>query len=174
MVYPFFGLRLFDKLLTLGKVTLDSVEGCRNDEIEEIKRKQGVLRLPEIYIEFLSIFGRQAGYWYEGVDCFYPGLVNLKQSARDTLTFDKNPFQLPDDAFVFLDYDGYQFMYFHTSGTDDDPPVYLYEETGSFSQSDNIPQKSWEHLSHFLTSFIEEAEGVDMQKKFLSEWNITL
>ena len=162
--------RMLDKLLSLGLVDLSRVKGCSLQELEQIKIQQGIQQLPELYEDFLRVMGRGDGGLYSGSSCVYPELLSLKKDAEMLLAANDHPFKLPYDACVFWMHQGYQFVYFLTAEPNDDPPVYYYTEDTEIMPPDQAPRREWEHLSEFLTMFIEEEEGTESQKIFLSEW----
>jgi hypothetical protein len=102
--------------------------GCTSDEIEALMQAQNVSRLPKYYLEFLTRMGKKAGNFWMGSHFFYPDLCDLKESAFELLAEDKKGFVLPDDAFINMMHQGYQFAYFHTETDDEDPPVFFYLE----------------------------------------------
>jgi hypothetical protein len=155
-----FGNKFRKKLIELG-YDAQSITGCDETEIEQIRVAQGVNKLPDIYKQYLLTAGQNTGGLYEGTDVTYKFVVNLKKWAKRLLIENGEEFVLPDDAFVFLMHHGYQFMYFLTDNTDEDPPVYHYIEGG-----DKI-DKVYEHLSYFLTLFIAEDESPVAQQDFL-------
>jgi hypothetical protein len=148
----------------------ETIVGCTLEEIHMIKEQQQVLYLPPIYEEFLKTMGRKAGKWLEGSDCFYPDLLDIKHSAIDLLHENDDPYYLPDDAFVVLMHQGYQFMYFRTTDMNQDPPVQYYTEIVALRSS--MPQVQFGRLSEYLTEFIRESRGRDAQQRFLSEHNL--
>src|SRR6266571_2080519 len=101
--------------------------GCSPVEIESLQEALG-LTLPETYRERLEIMGRSAGRYLAGSDAFYPDLLELRQQAEELLSENGHPFSLPEDAFVFLVHQGYQFLYFRAVPLDQDPPVIYYLE----------------------------------------------
>jgi hypothetical protein len=102
------------------------LEGLGEVEIREVSRRQGV-ELPAVYAQFLTRLGRSAGDFLRGSDFLYPRLLTLKDSGRHLLEEDEVDFVLGDEHFVFLMHQGYQFLYFDTTESED-PPVYLYLE----------------------------------------------
>ena len=100
-------------------------------------------------------------------------MIGIKEGAEELLEDDDtwlieergaegNPFELPDDAFIFLMHQGYQFMYFHTADRNEDPPVYYYLEWAAYfyhlrrgeKEDTGNPYRLAERLSEFLTVFI--------------------
>ncbi len=124
---------------------------CSNDEINQLEEDLGV-KLPQIYREFLYWTGHGADAFLQGEDCFYEHLPQIQQWAKDLLKENRFSQVLPDDAFVFLMHQGYQFSFFRLS-EGDNPPTYSYcegqEETGFV--------KSHDKFSDFLGAEIELA-----------------
>lgn len=88
------------------------IEGCIDEEIEALRRAQGVSRLPAPYEQFLRACGREAGSFQHGTVALYPLVAEGKESMLETLEDAGNPFQLPERSFVFTDHQGYHFWYF--------------------------------------------------------------
>lgn len=163
-----FATKLYEKLIALGLADPQEIIGCSESEIEQIKAAQTVTFLPEIYVEFLRKMGKLAGNLYLGSDWAYPDLLKLKLHASELLNENANSFVLPDDAFVFLMHQGYQFMYFRTNDLKADPEVYYYIEMEDIALGIYAPVREWEHLSEFLTLFIRERENEQAQLEFLA------
>lgn len=170
MVSPF-GTQLREKLILLGMAVPEQVIGCSLMEIEELKLRQGVKHLPACYRGFLNVMGRMAGKWLGGTDAFYPEILELKDWAKELLAENESRIQLPDDAFVFLMHQGYQFMYFLTGDCNEDPSVYYYTEI--LKDRPEMPQLRFSHLTEFLTDFLQVVRGKEYQDRFLAEKNTT-
>jgi SMI1/KNR4 family protein SUKH-1 len=117
--------------------TLEEIQPCTMEEMEALEQQIG--RLPAAYREYLLWMGHGAGTFWRGTDAFYQSLPRLQVGAVELLN--ENSFEqvLPENAFVFLMHQGYQFLFFLLGG-DEDPPVYYFSEgTGqhSFTQSFN-------------------------------------
>jgi hypothetical protein len=138
----------------LGKHERDFV-GCTPVQIESIKLAQGVLYLPQTYVDFLFTMGKRAGGLFIGTDCFCDQLSSLKTFAAELLIEDETDYQLPDDAFVFLMHQGYQFMYFHTQDKADDPIVYHYMEGDMqpTAKDFTLSQFLRESAAHLISNF---------------------
>ena len=76
---------LVDVLLARG-IERSELHGCRPDEIERVRVAQRVDALPSVYVEFLTVMGREAGAFLPGTDVFYPHPVELKTEARALLS----------------------------------------------------------------------------------------
>jgi len=99
---------------------------CSNDEIDNVEQRAG-LRLPAAYRAYLRIAGRQPPAALVGSDCTIRHLPYLRDAANQLLE-QGGQARLPQNAFVFLMHQGYQFMYFVADGQSDDPPVHYYLE----------------------------------------------
>lgn len=106
-------------------------EGCSANDISEIMKAQNVKRLPRIFREYLEILGKQgilgplrSGLWR----C--KDLKELKRSFIEEIKINGFDFQVPSDAFVSWTHEYYRLLYFLTENTDENPPVYLWEESG--------------------------------------------
>ncbi len=156
--------KLLERLTQLGIIEEQDIQGGTEDEIQDAMELQEVDRLPELYVAFLKVMGNGGGEFNSDTEMWLDSLPDIKSTAEDILEVDKVDFTLPKDAFVFLSYHGYQFMYFHTLSNDDDPPVYHY-----FEGQGTPPIKKFDHLSEFLTAIIAEQEGKEAQQQFLEE-----
>lgn len=122
--------------------------GLGEAEIREVARHQGV-ELPAVYARFLSRLGRSAGDFLRGSDFLYPDLLPLKEYAQQLLEEDEVDFTLGEEHFVFLMHQGYQFLYFDATASDD-PPVYLYLE------GEGEPSRVADSFSAWLETAVEE------------------
>lgn len=122
--------------------------GCTPEEIALLEHKFGI-KLPELYCDWLRTMGRDAGHYLQGSDAFYPAILELRDWATELLVENGNPFSLPDDAFVFLMHQGYQFLYFRTVSQNPDPPVMYYFEGKPLSQG-------WPTLSRYFQQVLED------------------
>lgn len=141
---------LRDKLITLEVAESHEIIGCTEVEIETLMANQWVHFLPELYREFLSMMGKQAGLLHQGTDARYEYLLDIKEAALGLLQENNNPFELPADAFIFQMHQGYEFFYFLTADRNQNPSIYRYLET-----KDQIPFKKWESLSDYFHIEIE-------------------
>jgi hypothetical protein len=136
------------------------VEGCSEQEIEEIRLAQRVDRLPNIYRQFLAVMGREDGRLFLGTDVCYPEILEAKGAVAGLLHINGNPFPFPEDAVVFSVHQGYHITYFQTSNNEDDPAVYSYLE------GDSEPDLAANHLSTFLSDEVEKRiAGIKQRKK---------
>ncbi|MEQ8675949.1 MAG: hypothetical protein RLP44_23240 [Aggregatilineales bacterium] len=93
------------------------IEGCTDEEIEDIRRSQGVPRLPALYVEFIRKFGRKTGglEWECGMDLTYPKVCDFK----------KFPLRVLRDSNVFIfGMNGYEDALSFFNVAEDDPIVY--------------------------------------------------
>lgn len=162
-----FGRSLAEEIMKLRIATREEIRGCDLREIEELKERQGIKWLPQVYVDYLLTVGKQAGSLDVGTDCFYPVLLNLKEWATTLLEENGMPFSLPADAFIFWMHQGYQFTYFLTGDEVDDPPVFYYTEDPE--DTEEKPQTRHKHLSEFLTLFIADSVNKEAQKSFLKK-----
>jgi SMI1-KNR4 cell-wall len=138
-----------NQLIELKLAFPDELLGCTQDELIELEAQLGVL-LPKAYQEFLLLMGHGAGKFLRGSDCFFKDLPVLKNWAIALLEENNFSESLPEDAFVFLMHQGYQFSFFMLS-EGEDPPTYSYsEETNETSFI-----KSHERYSDFLMIEVE-------------------
>jgi hypothetical protein len=114
------------QLLERKLVSPDELLGCTPVEVRELQRRLGIV-LPKAYEEFLLLMGHGAGAFLRGSDCFFAQVSALQTWAADLLKENGGAAPLPEDAWVFLMHQGYQFSFFRLS-EGDNPPTYSYCE----------------------------------------------
>ena len=110
----------------LYRMTGRRPQPCTLEEVEELERWCGH-RFPAAYREFLLWMGRSGGGLLGAFDCFSRNLKDLPTYAQELLEEDQFVGQLPENAFIFLMYLGFQFNFFYFNDGDD-PPIYWYSE----------------------------------------------
>ncbi|MEO8612962.1 MAG: hypothetical protein ABI690_34030 [Chloroflexota bacterium] len=131
-----------------------TLEGCSEDEIDEIRETQGVKRLPRMYREFLLHMGRHTGglEGYLGFEITYPGVCEFKRMSFDLL---RQP-----DIFVMTHIaDGDCAFYFHID--EDDPIVYWvgYDRRPEFVEFNVLETKDCGSLSNWLIDVVGDFIG---------------
>lgn len=116
-------------------------------------------KLPEAYIEFMSVMGNGTGGSYMGGDsCFMNEIHDLKQGAIELLEENMSMNLLTDDDFVFWMSQGCMFCFFSlTKG--DNPPVYFYSESG-----EDRFIKVADSIVEFLTNRLEMNKNLFKEK----------
>lgn len=141
--------RVKNQLIELKLLRQDELVGCTRDEVMAIEQQLGI-SLPRAYQEFLLSMGRSAGQFLRGSDCFLNHIPQLQEWAVELLQENNFAESLPEDAFIFLMHQGYQFSFFRVS-EGPDPPTYSYcEGTNQISFI-----KSHESFSEFLVTEVE-------------------
>jgi hypothetical protein len=123
------------------------LKGCSGVEIEEIKRRQGVERLPEMYVEFLRRMGRETGGlgWHFGSSSItYPEVLEFKEDTFEML-------RKPHFFIVTHDYDGDVAVYFHV---DEDDPLLHWVKYSSASENKLVVLDDWRTLSTWLIHMV--------------------
>jgi|GEM_PF-2510807 len=115
--------------------------GCTGEEIEELRQRQNVKRLPKVYINCMKVLGKQSGFIGIGSEITHHYVKVLKEEAAKMVIDSEVSFLLPSDAFVFFMSHSCMFKFFLTDNEDEDPPVFRYVETESEFY------KETEHLS---------------------------
>jgi len=143
-----FGDELRTLLVSCELATESELRGCSDDEIEAIRLHQHVKFLPDIYRQLLRAVGQNAGQLFQGSYFECSAAPYLKEGAQEILEDEELPFVFPDDAFVFLDHQGYAWLYFHTATGDDDPPVYRFNgaEAKQVVIADSLSSFLWESI----------------------------
>jgi hypothetical protein len=141
---------VLDRILEEGIARAEDLIGCNPDQIEALRRDQGVARLPDSYARFLSRAGRSAGPVLRGTDAFFPSLIGIKSDARSLL----RDARLLDDQFdsesvVVAMHQGYQ-VFWLVSVNIPDPPVRMYQE------GDANVSATWDSFAHFLDGAVDE------------------
>ena len=139
------------RLEELKLLAHDEVSPCTEEEVAALE-KQLNIHLPGAYREFLLWMGRDGGNLLVGTDYSYEILPKLKSWAMELLSEKNLSHLLPDDAFVFLMHQGYQFMFFRLS-EGEDPPIYYYNQPAQ-QQSFVVSDPSF---SAFMLGLIEDS-----------------
>jgi hypothetical protein len=135
-------------MIQRGVATPYTMRGCTDGEVEKLEKHFNI-KLPSVYRDFLLAMGHGAGSLYTGTHFTYEHLFELRGWAEELLADVGPDFYLPDDAFVFLMHQGYDFLYFQTS-EGDDPPVY------EFLEWYDVPTEQSSRLSAFLLLVAQE------------------
>ncbi|MBC3911184.1 hypothetical protein H8L47_26785 [Undibacterium sp. NL8W] len=100
--------------------------------------------------------GRGAGLYARDSDFTFPRVCNLKNELERELATEG--IALPDNAFVFAAYQGYQYKYF-ICDENEDPAVFLVmftdEETSPTLVNDTLSQELLEGISQYKSAFYE-------------------
>jgi len=119
---------LKEKILMLGVVSQENMEGLNEEEIKIIETNLSI-SLPISYKYFLMYFGKYSGRLFGDVEFHYPELLNLREECEEMIKEESIEFQLPVNSFVFSGYQGFYYSFF--MNTDEiDPKVYYISETG--------------------------------------------
>lgn len=115
-------------LLQLKKKHI-STKPSSKKQMEYLVSMVGKQKLPQAYIEFMSVMGNGANGYMTGESCFMNEIKDLKQGAYDLLEENESKNILSDESFVFWMCQGCMFCFFKLN-EGDNPPVYLYNESG--------------------------------------------
>jgi hypothetical protein len=135
-------------IVAAGLAQPTEIIGCSQEDIATLEGRFSIT-LPETYRDWLRVMGRGAGHYLEGSDAFFPRLLELRDGAKELLHENQQPFSLPEDAFVFLMHQGYQFLFFRTLPPNPDPQVTLYLEGDD-------PVQPWNHVSEYFQQVLED------------------
>jgi hypothetical protein len=119
------------------------VRGCSAEEIEELRTRQGVPSIPDEYLRYLRRIGRGAGHFQRGTDAYYPGVLELKDAARELLEENNSQLVLGPNSLVFEMHQGYEFAWF-PDVENRQPVVNQYSE----ARGDDITE--WPSLAAYL------------------------
>lgn len=72
-------VRIRDILIANELAEPKQLNGCTKDEIQQLKTRQKVTRLPKIYEDFMLMMGKSAGpFLFRGEDYVYDQVLHLK------------------------------------------------------------------------------------------------
>jgi hypothetical protein len=129
---------LAELLVSYGMAGPGTVLPCTSEEVEEVRRAQGVERLPAQYTEFLLTMGRRAGELLRGTDFFYPGVVEFARDMREMIVENAAGHLVrPGSVFVGM-HQGYQLFWLEPG--DPSGPLYWYNE------GEETPRRTWPTL----------------------------
>jgi SMI1/KNR4 family protein SUKH-1 len=143
--------RAVTRLIAAGLADPATIQGCRDEDIERLERESGVA-LPIAYRLFLRRMGRSAGAFLVGTDFRFADLGGLLRQAEQLLQETQSPFRLKDADFVFAVHQGYQFLFFDTTESDD-PAVWLYDD------GEAAPREVFDHFSEWLEASVSDEIG---------------
>ncbi len=146
LAYMIYLERVKEKLDILGIKDDLKFVGCDAMQISFIEEKVKK-RLPAVYKEFLLWMGHSSGALLAGSRCSYQDLFSLQDDAIELLQESDLHLSPPENPFVFLMHQGYQFCFFNTD-EGDDPPVYWYIEGQGYFK------KTFDHFSEFLMDVV--------------------
>lgn len=130
-------------LLQLKKKNI-SIKPSSKKQMEYLVSMVGERKLPQAYIEFMSVMGNGTNGYMAGDSCFMNEIEDLEQGAYDLLEENESKNILSDDSFVFWMSQGCMFCFFKLN-EGDNPPVYFYNE----SEEDKFLK-----IAHSFTEFL--------------------
>lgn len=123
------------------------IKGITDQEIKNVKASFEY-ELPEAYIEFLRTYGKECVLGHD-VQILYPFMLGLRADLLELIEEDNLDFQLPKNAFVFSEYQGFQYHYF-LCGESDDPEVYRIMD------GNEPPYKVADRFSNYIKQALNE------------------
>lgn len=133
------------------------LEGCSTQNLEELMIAQKVEKLPELYKEFMLVFGKISGGLRHEGEFIYPSVLNFKSKAKQ--------FPIPEDSFVFLMGSDLLLLYFRTTQLMDNPMIYTVVENNSSIDQISLVSKEYSKLSDFLVGWVEDEIEVYQTQK---------
>jgi hypothetical protein len=101
----------------------DETEGCTDHEIEDLIRFAEPFRLPDEYLAFLTVLGRNRGKFFPGTWISYPTPLTLRPDVEEVAA-DPTEYLTTDGRFFFGHHQGYKFYFFQEGS----PAVFHYQE----------------------------------------------
>ena len=135
-----------NELLRKELATESSLVGVSVEDINRIEKQASVL-LPRAYKDFLISFGKKAGFFASDVVFFYSEILDLREELNEMIEEEGLDFEVPENAFVFSGYQGFQYHYFICDGRGD-PEIYRIMDGGESTQ------KVAESFSGYLKSMV--------------------
>lgn len=128
---------------------------CTKNQIKNLIIITKGKKLPQAYIEFMSVMGNGTdGKFMGGDSCFMNEIYDLRQGAFELLEENESENTLTDEDFVFWMSQGCMFCFFKLN-EGDNPPVYFYNEDG---EDEYI--KVANSLTEFLINRLEMNENL--------------
>ena len=101
------------------------IRGCSAQEITRIENRFQ-LKLPETYKLFLKAMGKGTGEFLTDCSVTYPFIICWHDTAERL--FKEQDLKFQSSAFVFLERNAEQVLFFDTADGNDDPPIFRYLE----------------------------------------------
>gem|GEM_PF-4236390 len=121
--------------------------GCTVNELNQLKTSQQVNRLPDLYTQFMCVFGKESGGLRHGGQYHFPQALTFKQHWKPALP--------ESDCFVFVSNNDDMALFFHTEDVLENPMVYrIFETIDSDKQSFHV--EPYCKLSDFLIDWVQE------------------
>lgn len=166
---PTFVEQYADRLESAGLLVRGQRSGCTPDEIEQVRRAQGVYRLPERYRDFLAVLGREPRLM-RGSDWTYRDLLTLKADAEALVNENRDDPAFLNGALVVQMHQGYQFLYIPAGSVEEeDPAVWTY------SEGEGPPRRAFDSFTALLDYAARELTvSRDVNEQLRANPNVTL
>lgn len=121
--YQSYGQTLKERLEKILEPDELDIEGATMEQIEEVIRELPQKRWPEVYIQYLLVFGIHINtrYIFDQMESLFY-LVDAQEEMWNEI--ENEAYAVPKDALCFASDDGVFFYYFLTDNEDDNPPIY--------------------------------------------------
>lgn len=140
-----------ETFIKFGKYFSGSISGCSEEEIRLIESQFG-FELPEVYIEFLKIMGKESAGIFSGAEISYSLLPQINSIARQTAAENKIP--LLNNSFFFFNNLDYSFLYF-IAGEENNPPVYLLMIADGPPTNEKVFDKLSDYFFYELDNYVK-------------------
>lgn len=125
--------------------------GCTPEELETLREKQQLSFLPQLYVEFMMIFGRNPGGLRHTGEFTFPHVLTFKEEWNQSLLWqDSCVFLTNHDAFALL---------FRTDEKHDNPTVYKIDEAPDDHEM-GLEIEEYSLFSDFLHMWIKDEIAV--------------
>jgi len=108
--------RLRDAIVAAGLAVSGATSGCTNQEINELVRFAELFELPDEYLAYHAVLGRDRGNFFPGTWISYPTPMTLRSDVEEVAA-DPSEHLTIDGRFFFGHHQGYKF-YFFEQGSD--------------------------------------------------------
>lgn len=148
-------MNYIDVLVAAGLNVEIPIKGVTASDLDEMCQAQNVTHLPQAYKEFMFQCGKGAGLYSCDADFTYPRVCNLRNELL--LDLAESGIELPENAFVFASYQGYQYKYF-LCDDNNDPAVYLL----MFTDDETVPTLISDNFTRSILNGINQYKSVFM------------
>ncbi|NVJ62434.1 MAG: SMI1/KNR4 family protein [Gammaproteobacteria bacterium] len=116
--------------------------GINKEELARVMNSSK-FKLPLTYTSFLKKYGKECGLFGTDCDVLFPRMIGLNDELSEMIQEESLSIEIPDKAFVFSGYQGFQYLFFECE-VSDNPPVYRVMDGGE------PPEQIYDSLSKYF------------------------